>query len=219
VQNIGAYGVELKDVFHSLRCWHFEEHQWYQLGLDECRFGYRDSIFKQEWKNKTLITSVQFRLSKNGILNTEYGAITSELEKMGILKPTIREVAKAVMNIRNSKIPDPEVIPNAGSFFKNPVITDNQYKYLAIDYPDIPYYKSTEGYKIPAGWLLEKAHWKGYVEGGVGCYEKQALIVIHTGGATGKDILNFTEKMQASVRRKFGITLEREVNLVGQLPT
>jgi len=218
VQNIGAYGVELKDVFHSLRCWHFEEKKWYQPGWNECQFGYRDSIFKQQWKNKTLITRVQLKLSKNEMLNTEYGAIRSELENMGIFKPTIREVAKAVMNIRNSKIPDPDVIPNAGSFFKNPIITDEQYKYLSTDYPEIPCFKSPDGYKIPAGWLLEKANWRGYAEGGIGCYEKQALVVIHTGGGTGEDILTFTEKIQQSVRRKFGIELEREVNLVGHLP-
>lgn len=219
VQNIGAYGVELKDVFQSLRCWHFEDNKWYQLGLDECQFGYRDSIFKRGWKNKTVITSVQFKLSKNAILNTEYGAIMSELGKMGILKPTILEVANAVMNIRNSKIPNPDLIPNAGSFFKNPTITDKQYEYLKIDYPEMPYYKLPDGYKIPAGWLLEKGNGRGYSEGGVGCYEKQALILINTGGAKGKDILAFSKKIQQSVREKFGIELEREVNLAGNLPS
>lgn len=215
VQNIGAYGVELKDVFYSLRCWHFEENKWFQLGLDECQFGYRDSIFKRDWKNKTVITSVRFTLNKKTMLNTEYGAITSELAKMGVLKPSILEVAKAVINIRNSKIPDPHLIPNAGSFFKNPTIADKQYEYLKIDYPEMPYYKLPDGYKVPAGWLLEKANGRGYSDGSVGCYEKQALILINTGGATGKDILTFSKKLQQSVREKFGVELEREVNLAG----
>jgi UDP-N-acetylmuramate dehydrogenase len=136
---------------------------------------------------------------------------------MGVLKPTILEVAKAVMNIRNSKIPNPDLVSNAGSFFKNPTITDKQYEYLKIDYPEMPYYKLPDGYKIPAGWLLEKANGKGYSDGRVGCYEKQALILIHTGGATGKDILAFSKKLQQSVREKFGIELDREVNVAGNL--
>ena len=217
VQNIGAYGVELKDVFHSLRCWHFEEKKWIELSLEECQFGYRDSIFKKKLKNRTVITSVRVRLSKKAKLNTEYGAIKTELEKMGIHEPTIKEVAEAVINIRNSKIPSPNLLPNAGSFFKNPTISEEQFEKLKEIYPDMPFYKLPIDYKIPAGWLLEKANWKGYFSNGVGCYEKQALILVNTGGASGKQILSFSEQIQQSVRDKFQIELEREVNVVGNL--
>jgi len=215
VQNIGAYGVELKDVFHSLRCWHFEEKKWIYLRLEECQFAYRDSIFKKQWRNKSVITSVQFKLSKKAKLNIEYGAITSELEKMGIQEPSIKEVAEAVINIRNSKIPSPKLIPNAGSFFKNPTISDEKFENLKEIYPDMPFYKLPVGYKIPAGWLLEKANWRGYSSKGVGCYENQALILVNTGGASGKQILDFSEQIQQSIREKFEIELEREVNVVG----
>lgn len=217
VQNIGAYGVELKDVFHSLRCWHFEEKKWIRLSIEDCQFGYRDSIFKKKWKNKTIITSVRLKLSRGAKLNTGYGALTTELEKMGILEPTIKEVAEAVMNIRMAKIPSPDLIPNAGSFFKNPAISDEQFGKLKEIYPEMPFYSLPVGYKIPAGWLLETANWKGYYSNGVGCYEKQALILVNKGSASGKEILAFSEQIQQSVREKFQIELEREVNVVGNL--
>jgi UDP-N-acetylmuramate dehydrogenase len=187
------------------------------LHTEECQFGYRDSIFKNQWKNKTIITSVCLKLRKQAPLNTEYGAIRSELEKMGIREPSVKDVAKAVMNIRNAKIPSPDLIPNAGSFFKNPTIPTEKFEILKERFPDIPFYQLVDGYKIPAGWLLEKANWRGYRSKGVGCYEKQALILIHTGGASGKDILAFSRHIQQSIRDLFEIELEREVNVVGNL--
>lgn len=213
IQNIGAYGVEVKDVIESVCCWHLEQETMQSLPASDCQFGYRDSIFKKEWKGKVLITSVLYRLRKKPELHLDYGAIREELKSMGKeTAPTIQDVAEAVMRIRQSKLPDPAVIGNAGSFFKNPVITTAHLEQLKAAFPGIPFYPAVEGkVKVPAGWLIETAGWKGYREGAVGVHARQALVLVNHGGAKGADIRRLAARMIADVEQKFGIALELEV--------
>lgn len=216
MQNIGAYGTEIKDIFESCKVLNLETLQIETFNLEQCKFGYRDSIFKQEGKGKYVILEVTFRLTrKNHKIDIEYGAIQSELEKMGITNPTIQDVSKAVINIRQSKLPDPKVIGNAGSFFKNPTIPISQYKALKQKFENIPGYPNGDFVKVPAGWLIEQAGWKGKQIGNVASNQLQALVIINsTGSATGKEMFDFSTMIIDSVKEKFEIELEREVNII-----
>jgi UDP-N-acetylmuramate dehydrogenase len=214
IQNIGAYGVELKDTFHGLRALDIEKNEWVNFSNHDCAFGYRSSIFKTTLKGRLIISSVTFKLTKKHQLHLTYGAIKEQLTLKGIETPTIKDVSDAVIAIRQSKLPDPRLIGNAGSFFKNPVVSAEVVDNIAKAFPDLVSNKSGDLYKLAAGWLIEKAGWKWYREGQVGCYEKQALVLVNYGGATGAEILAFSQKIQQSVRDTFGILLEPEVNFV-----
>ncbi len=214
VQNIGAYGVELKDILHSLRAWDVRKKKLIEFSNTDCAFGYRNSIFKQDLKGVVVIGEVIFKLTKKHTIKVGYGAIKDELAKKGISEPTIRDVSNAVIAIRSSKLPDPKLIGNAGSFFKNPVVTQHFFENLQKCYPDVVAYPSRNDVKLAAGWLIEQAGWKGFHEGSVGCYDKQALVLVNLGGATGKEILNLAQRIQASVKGKFDVELEMEVNTV-----
>lgn len=215
MQNIGAYGVEVKDVFHRLEAFHLEGRAMRTFTLEECRFGYRESVFKRELKNQYVITSVTYRLNKVPCFNTTYGAIQQELEKMGVTDLNIQAISQAVINIRTSKLPDPQVVGNAGSFFKNPQIPNTQFDALKKDFPDIVAYPVGEAHtKLAAGWLIEQCGWKGYRRGDAGCYPKQALVLVNYGQAKGAEIYQLSEEIIKSVKTKFGVALEREVNVV-----
>lgn len=216
IQNIGAYGTEIKDVFESCKVLNLETLETEVFDKEKCRFGYRDSIFKQEGKGKYVILEVSFRLTtKDHHIKTEYGAIKSELEKMDIKNPTIQDVSRAVISIRRSKLPDPKVTGNAGSFFKNPVIPAEQYQELKHCHPEIPGYGNGETVKVPAAWLIEQCGWKGKQIGNVASNALQPLVIINaTGNASGKEIFDFSSQIINSVKEKFGIELEREVNII-----
>jgi UDP-N-acetylmuramate dehydrogenase len=214
IQNIGAYGVELKDTFHALRALDIETNEWVNFSSHDCAFGYRSSIFKTALKGRVIIASVTFKLTKKHQLHLAYGAIKERLTLMGIEDPSIKDVSDAVIAIRQSKLPDPRKIGNAGSFFKNPLVSAEVVEHLTQTFPDLVSNKSGDGYKLAAGWLIEKAGWKGYREGHVGCYEKQALVLVNYGGASGAEIVALSQKIQQSVLDTFGILLEPEVNFV-----
>lgn len=216
MQNIGAYGTEIKDIFESCKVLNLETFELETLNADQCKFGYRDSIFKQEGKGKYVILEVTFKLTReNHTIDVEYGAIKSELESLGILNPTIQDVSKAVINIRQSKLPDPKVIGNAGSFFKNPTIPIVQYETLKLKFENIPGYTNGDFVKVPAGWLIEQCGWKGKQIGNVASHKLQALVIINANGnATGKEIFDFSKMIIDSVKEKYGIELEREVNII-----
>lgn len=216
MQNIGAYGVEIKDAFVSCTVLNLENLQLETFNKEQCRFGYRDSVFKQEGKGKYVITEVSFTLTrKDHQLKTSYGAIQAELEKSGIENPTIQDISKAVINIRQSKLPDPKKTGNAGSFFKNPTIPLTQFEELQQQFADIPGYPNGDFVKVPAGWLIEQAGWKGKQTGNVATHRLQALVMINaTGNATGKEIFDFSAEIIDSVQKKYGIELEREVNII-----
>ena len=214
IQNIGAYGVELESVFHSLEAIEIGSGHLHVFNKADCRFGYRDSIFKQEAKGRFVITGVFLKLQRNPIVNTSYGAIMDVLKARGISQPGIHDVSDAVISIRKSKLPDPAVIGNAGSFFKNPVISAQQFETLKSKYPEIQGYPSGDGkIKVPAGWLIEQMGWKGKSLGPAGCYEKQALVLVNLGGATGEDIYSLAQAIIGSVMDQFEIPLTPEVNL------
>ena len=215
MQNIGAYGVEIKDIFHELEAFHLQEKTVKTFGLGECGFAYRESVFKLQYKNQFVILNVTFRLNKKPQFNTSYGAIEQELEKMGIQQLSIRSVSQAVINIRRSKLPDPRVMGNAGSFFKNPEIDNAMFKHLQDIFPGIVGYHLPNGnVKLAGGWLIEKAGWKGYRRGDAGCHARQALVLVNYGNATGKEIYALSREIIESVHEKFGVGLEREVNIV-----
>lgn len=216
IQNIGAYGVELKDVFEQCEVMYFDTAQRQIFDKTACQFGYRDSIFKNELKNKCVITSVQVKLTKPPHqVHTTYGAISSELEKMGISTPTIQEVSRAVIAIRQSKLPDPKEIGNSGSFFKNPVIEKSQYDSLLAQFPDMPHYPvNASQVKIPAGWLIEQSGFKGKRFGDAGIHEKQALVLVNYGEATGQELLELALTIQKTVQDTYGIFIETEVNIL-----
>lgn len=215
IQNIGAYGVELKDVFESLEALDIQSLNLKKFSISECDFGYRDSVFKNKLKGKFVITSVTFRLQKNPGLNISYGAIKDTLQAAGIEAPTIQAVSDAVVQIRRSKLPDPAVIGNAGSFFKNPEIEESQFLELKKTYPDMPSYPTVPGkVKVPAGWLNEQCGWKGKTIGQAGVHKNQALVLVNYGGAKGADIKQLAKDIQASVLEKFGIAIETEVNIL-----
>lgn len=213
MQNIGAYGVEVKDTIIAVTYWNWEKAQFETLNNEQCRFGYRESIFKHELKNKVFITSVVYRLNRKPVFNTSYGAIEQELQQMGA-EPSVGNIAQAVINIRRSKLPDPAEIGNAGSFFKNPTIPLSQFNLLKNQHPTIPSYPvGADMVKVPAGWLIEQAGWKGYRRGDTGVHTKQALVLVNYGAATGSEIWQLSSDILASVKEKFGIELEREVNV------
>lgn len=215
MQNIGAYGVEIKDVFEELEAVERSTGLLRRFDTEACAFGYRESVFKHVLKDQYIITSVTFRLSKRPVLNTRYGDIQQTLQAMGVTSPTIAEVSEAVIRIRKSKLPDPAELGNAGSFFKNPEIPTAQFEQLKALYPTLPgYVVSATHTKVPAGWLIEQAGWKGYREGQVGVHARQALVLVNYGGGTGEEVVRLSEKIQASVAEKFGIHLVPEVNKV-----
>jgi UDP-N-acetylmuramate dehydrogenase len=216
IQNIGAYGVELKDVFISCEALEVKSQQLKTFSNTDCNFGYRESIFKQDVKGQYIITSVTFQLSaKNHKLNTEYGTISEQLKEMGITDPTIQDISKAVIAIRQSKLPDPKEIGNSGSFFKNPIISNQHLKKLKTIFPDIPsYVVSSNEVKVPAGWLIEKAGFKGKTFGNYGVHNKQALVLVNYGSAKGMDILNLARLIQKTIKRIFDIEIETEVNII-----
>jgi UDP-N-acetylmuramate dehydrogenase len=182
---------------------------------EDCRFGYRESVFKHHLRGQYVIASVTFKLFKNPIFHTSYGAIRQELEAMGVTELTIRNIAQAVINIRSSKLPDWNVVGNAGSFFKNPEVENRQYEDLKKLHPDVVAFPVANGRaKLAAGWLIEQCGWKGYRSGDAGCYPKQALVLVNYGKATGADIYALSEQILQSVKDKFGVTLEREVNII-----
>ncbi len=215
IQNIGAYGVEIKDCFYELNAVSIKDGKLKTFSSSECRFGYRDSIFKKEAKNKYVIVDVTFRFNKNAPLNTSYGAIDEELKKMKISNPNIRDISNAVITIRKSKLPDPEIIGNAGSFFKNPEVPVNTYNELKEKFPEIIGYSSLDGkMKLAAGWLIEQCGWKGKRIKNSGMHEQQALVLVNYGGATGSELIEHANRVSESVREKFGIMLEMEVNII-----
>ena len=215
IQNIGAYGVELKDTFISCEAMNIQTQELRTFTKEECDFGYRNSIFKEELKGQYIITSVIFELtSHQHTIKTNYGAIDSKLKNDGIENPTIQDISKAVISIRNSKLPNPKVLGNSGSFFKNPVISCSEFELLKIQFPKIPYYKVSEtNVKIPAGWLIETAGFKGKTFGNYGVHNKQALVLVNYGNASGKDILELSKKIQEAILIVFDIVLESEVNI------
>ena len=216
IQNIGAYGTEIKDHFTSCKVLNTETLEVETIDLEQCKFGYRDSIFKTSAKGKYIILEVTFKLTtKNHHIKTEYGAISAELKNLGIENPTIQDVAKAVINIRQSKLPNPAEIGNAGSFFKNPTIPLEQFENLKNQFPEIQGYANGNFVKVPAGWLIENAGWKGKQIGNVASHKLQSLVIINaTGEATGKEIYDFSTMIIDAVKEKYGIELEREVNIV-----
>jgi UDP-N-acetylmuramate dehydrogenase len=213
MQNIGAYGVELKDVFHSLEAVEMASGNVETFSSPDCQFGYRESVFKRKLKGQFIISSVTLKLSKNPSINTSYGAIEQELEAMGISSPTIKEVSQAVINIRQSKLPDPKELGNSGSFFKNPVVPTFKFEELKSQHPNIPGYPAGENTKLAAGWLIEQCGWKGKVVGNTGSHAKQALVLVNYGNATGVEIFELSEQIMQSVYDTFGVQLEREVNV------
>ena len=221
MQNIGAYGVEIKDVFHSLEAYHIKDKRFVTFTLNDCEFGYRESVFKKKFRNQFVISSVIYRLNRIPDYHISYGAIGQELEKMGVKDLSIRAISQAVINIRSSKLPDPKLIGNAGSFFKNPEISNSQFSTLNSQFPNIVGYDLPNGnVKLAAGWLIEQCgpaagiSWKGYRKGDAGCHEKQALVLVNYGNATGSEIYDLSEEILQSVKAKFGVLLEREVNIV-----
>lgn len=215
VQNIGAYGMELKDSFVQCEAIHLETGKKRTFVNKECLFGYRSSIFKGMLRGQYVITSVDFSLKKDAPLNLEYGNIKAYLEQNGIKDPTLQQLHDAICAIRDAKLPDVKQIGSAGSFFKNPVISAEQFEVLQKQYPDLPHYPDAEGMvKVPAGWLIEQAGWKGWRDDHVGVYEKQALVLVHFGGGRGQDIVSLSQRIQKSVEEKFGIRITPEVNFV-----
>lgn len=215
IQNIGAYGVEVASVIEKVRYYDIEKKTWAEIRGSDCAFGYRDSIFKKELKGKFVITAVYFRLHKAPhSLNIGYGAIKDELNYAPFTEYSIKDVSDAVIRIRQSKLPDPKDIGNSGSFFKNPVISQNQFDALVKAYPRMPFYSQPDGFKIPAAWLIEQCGWKGRRKGHCGVHDKQALVLVNYGGASGMDIYRLSGEIIQSVEQKFGISLEREVQII-----
>ncbi|MEO6833540.1 MAG: UDP-N-acetylmuramate dehydrogenase [Chitinophagaceae bacterium] len=212
IQNIGAYGVEVKDTITEMEVWIWDENRLVTFENAACDFGYRDSIFKNKLKGRFYVCSITFKLSKAPKLHTDYGAIKDELTSMQC-DPSIANIAQAVINIRKSKLPDPKVIGNAGSFFKNPTIASSHYKELKEKFPSIPGFSTQEDtlIKVPAAWLIEQCGWKGFRRGNVGVHDRQALVLVNVGGAIGTEIWELSQEILSSVEAKFDILLEREV--------
>lgn len=214
MQNIGAYGVEAKEVIEKVRGWHREDNCYIALNNEECRFGYRDSIFKHELKNKVYITDVTFKLNKQPDFNTSYGAIAQQLDAMKVEQLSIKAISDAVIAIRSSKLPNPQEIGNAGSFFKNPTIGIAQFNALQKEYSTIPNYPVDEQtIKVPAGWLIEQCGFKGMKKGNTGVHAKQALVLVNYGNVQGSEVYNLSEEILQTVNTRFGIMLEREVQI------
>jgi UDP-N-acetylmuramate dehydrogenase len=216
VQNIGAYGAEIKDTFVSCETITMDGQSMRTFDLEACQFGYRESVFKQEAKGIYIITSVVFRLTKrNHSINSNYGDIKAELAKNDVVTPTIKDISNAVITIRQRKLPDPKELGNSGSFFKNPVIPRTHFEIVQAQFSDIKYYDvSPTEVKVPAGWLIEQAGLKGYREGDAGVHKNQALVLVNYGNASGQDILKLSQKVQQTVWDKYGIAIEAEVNII-----
>lgn len=212
VQNIGAYGAEAKDCIEWVEFIDPFDLKTKRLNNGQCQFGYRDSIFKGELKGKAIITRVAFKLSKEGELKMEYGAVKERVAQLG--EATLQNVRQAIIDIRTAKLPDYKLLPNAGSFFKNPIVDQKFADKMLETYPKMPFYEVAEGVKLAAGWLIEQSGWKGKVAGKVGINEHQALVIVNVGGANGREIVEFSDLVIADVGEKFGVTLEREVNIV-----
>jgi UDP-N-acetylmuramate dehydrogenase len=213
VQNIGAYGVELKDCFEWLEAWDLQEHQPVRLDHQTCRFSYRNSIFKGEASGRYIITRVAFRLKRKPKLQLEYGNVKKEFTKAHGSTP--RDLRQVIIQIRNTKLPDPARYGNAGSFFKNPLVDNTIFNCIRVEYPEVPRFPAEDNQlKIPAAWLIEKSGWKGKRIGHVGTWPSQPLVLVNYGRATGQEIYDFSELIVADVDRKFGITLEREVRVI-----
>lgn len=216
MQNIGAYGAEIKDTFESLEALNLQTLEVEEFDTKACAFGYRESFFKRAGKGQYLIGSVTFKLSKKPSVKTSYGAIQDVLASKGITQPSIREVADAVIEIRKSKLPNPKEIGNSGSFFKNPTVSASEASRLMAEFPGIPNYPVEGGsdVKFPAGWFIEKAGWKGFRRGDAGVHAKQALVLVNYGEATGGEILALSAEIKQSIKEKFGVALETEVNIL-----
>ncbi len=215
VQNIGAYGVEAKDLISSVEAVDIVSGGVVTIENGDCGYAYRQSRFKSEWAGRYVVTHVTYRLDKLFNPRLDYGNIRSELQKRGICEPTAAQLRQTIIDIRNAKLPDPKVTGNAGSFFTNPIVSREKYDELAARYPVMPHYDVDESHvKVPAGWLIEQCGWKGGSLGAAGVHPKQALVLVNLGGATGKDILRLCEAIQGDVAAKFGITLKPEVNVI-----
>ncbi len=215
MQNIGAYGVELKDSFASLEALRIADGAVVTFRPDDCGFGYRESFFKREGRDRFVILNVTFRLRKHPRLSTAYGAIREVLAERGIHTPSVRDISDAVVHIRRSKLPDPAVLGNAGSFFKNPVVNAAQAERIRAEHPDLVAYPAGEGVvKLAAGWLIEKAGWKGHRAGACGVHDRQALVLVNHGGARGAEVHALSERILRDVHERFGVELEREVNIL-----
>ena len=215
VQNIGAYGMEAKDLILFVCMIEIATGKSCMIGNEECEYGYRQSRFKKDWKNRFLITRVTYGLSKTFRPHLDYGNIRAELERKGITEPTAQQLRDTIIDIRNAKLPDPKVEGNAGSFFMNPVVAKSKYKTLAEQYPEMPHYKVDACHeKIPAGWMIEQCGWKGKTLGKAGVHDKQALVLVNRGGATGAEIVALCDAIRADVKAKFGIDISPEVNIV-----
>lgn len=216
IQNIGAYGVELKDVFVSCEAMNIQNQELEAFTNEDCQFGYRDSIFKNDAKEKYIITSVKLRLTKkNHALRTFYGAIEDELQKMNVITPTIKDISNAVISIRTKKLPNPKEIGNSGSFFKNPIVSKKTFEKFQKKHPNAPFYEMDNNeYKIPAGWLIEQSGFKGKRNGDAGVHREQALVLVNYGNATGEEILALANTIQETVQARFGIRLSPEVNII-----
>jgi UDP-N-acetylmuramate dehydrogenase len=215
MQNIGAYGTELKDVFHELEAWHLQDGCLVKFGLADCGFDYRESVFKRQFRQQFAIVTVTYKLRKQPQFNTSYGAIAQELEKAGVQQLSLKAISDAVIRIRSSKLPDPAMIGNAGSFFKNPQVSERQFQSLKNRYPGIVGYPQEDGtVKLAAGWLIEQCGWKGYRKGDAGCHDKQALVLVNYGKASGGELYDLSTAILESVAEKFGVALEREVNIL-----
>ena len=215
VQNIGAYGVEAKDLIDSVEAVEIATGQVVTISGKDCGYGYRQSKFKQEWRNRYLITYVTYQLSTSFQPHLDYGNIRQELEKKGITEPTAQQVRDIIIDIRNAKLPDPKVMGNAGSFFMNPIVTKDKYETLAAQYPTMPHYEVDGSHeKIPAGWMIEQCGWKGKSLGRAGVHDKQALVLVNRGGATGAEIVALCDAIRKDVKNKFGIDIHPEVNIV-----
>lgn len=218
MQNIGAYGVELEERFHSLEAVEVSTGSLHTFSHGECAFGYRESVFKRALKGRFVITHVYFDLLSQPDLRLDYGAIRHELDAVGIADPTPQAVSDAVVRIRRSKLPDPAVLGNAGSFFKNPVVEADTCAVLQARFPDMPHYPAPGGVKLAAGWLIEQAGWKGHDRVTHGVHDRQALVLVNKGGATGAELLALSREVQQDVRDRFGVDLEREVNVLPEPP-
>lgn len=216
VQNIGAYGVEIADVMHSLTAIDRETGAWVELTSSACEFAYRDSLFKSRAPGRYVITRVRFRLSRKAEVKLDYGDIRREIERQGVVRVTPQAVANAVIAIRRSKLPDPALLGNAGSFFKNPVVSQAQAEALRQRFPGLVSYPQPTGVKLAAGWLIEQAGWKGHRQGAVGVHDRQALVLVHHGDGTGAQLLQLAADVRASVNALFGVTLEQEPVIWGK---
>ena len=216
VQNIGAYGTEIKDTFDSCEAMTIENQEMKTFSNSDCHFGYRESVFKNECKDQHIITSVVFKLTKhNHKINTSYGDITTELAKHNIVNPTLKDVSNAVIAIRQSKLPDPKELGNSGSFFKNPILLKTDFEKIHQKFPEMKYYEVSETeVKVPAGWLIEQAGYKGKRFGDAGIHKNQALVLVNYGNATGQEILDVSKNIQETIFKTFGIQIEAEVNVI-----